>query len=822
VAAALVWLARCLQRHKVRLSLVCLFCFSQCRITVDEPAIVSALVAFLPGMVNSLPTSHFKADPTKWGVTAADDERLAAYKFGDYKSDARLDGEQQLINYMCNFTQSRESGLRDFNIALAVAAAGTGKTRLIDDMLRVSLPASADFTHILRLGFSFNGNASVVCKLQVASRAVREFFCGPAQEGDGHVLKAIGTRLVTFFNSHASNLLNLELEPLCQQLVLRAVEALFAQQQNASIDQCRVVLLIDEVAASQVEEDVYDIVKMFVDGGVVPGESKSRRGAFFTGLKIVSPWTKVTPTGRTIVQIPLGTIDLWADRARVAIAAHAQTLWPGMGAIPDRAWSLLAATGGRPRDIVRVLSHIETKYTQANLATADQRMLLNALVMDADWSELFAQYLLPSMLNVSLYAYQGTILTPFGRAAPMAALLNADLLATTSGDVQGVPAVSFRFAHSIPDGLPDLPPIVNALVASTTVCVLDGSGKDFERVWIGLKFLHLLLQYAVRKTEMVAAQSKRFARIAVKPAAGRLGKPNAVFWPVGDELSKHLVPLPSTDDAIDVFASNDPSQRINALFPCPDERRVHQATYVVDENRHSVSIHRKVSLREPPSLAVWGDLWLPTVAPGNLDALPAGWPAKSVVQWKPGTVVYLSKSKNAAVDSLLLVGEPKGVGENEPHVYLFQFKARAKNVTLGTKTRWADAAPTEDVEEDDEDEDDEDEDDEDEDDEGEECEVAAAAAKAATVHAVVENVWRHLDNLFSNPAMQSHVLRQSGINRMAQVTLCICVLKFGPSVDLKAAGAQMDAPFSVVLFDAENLVNLAGPSFKDTLFFRKL
>jgi hypothetical protein len=46
----------------------------------------------------------------------------------------------------------------------------------------------------------------------------------------------------------------------------------------------------------------------------------------------------------------------------------------------------------------------------------------------------------------------------------------------------------------------------------------------------------------------------------------------------------------------------------------------------------------------------------------------------AVVEWKPGTVVYLSKSNNAAVDSLLLVGDAEdGSKSKEPHVFLFQF-----------------------------------------------------------------------------------------------------------------------------------------------------
>jgi hypothetical protein len=285
------------------------------------------------------------------------------------------------------------------------------------------------------------------------------------------------------------------------------------------------VLLIDEVSYSNNDHAIYDFVKSFVDNGVVSGTNQSRRGAFFTGLSITSPWSKRSPfSGRMIVQIPLGTFDVWDSLARAAILQHAQQFWPTMGAIPERAWSLLAATGGRPRDIILVLNHIKVNYYPTNIGVADQRILLNALLMDVRWHDMFAQYLLPSVLNVKFCAFKENRVSAFGAAASSPALVNVDLLASERRAVYGVPAVSLRFARSIPDGVPNLSLIVNALVAATTFCSLDGSGKDFERVWIGMVLMHLLLQHAMRATVEVdvtrhpreqSEKEKFVARVAV-------------------------------------------------------------------------------------------------------------------------------------------------------------------------------------------------------------------------------------------------------------------------------------------------------------------
>jgi hypothetical protein len=153
-----------------------------------------------------------------------------------------------------------------------------------------------------------------------------------------------------------------------------------------------------------------------------------------------------------------------------------------------------------------------------------------------------------------------------------------------------------------------------------------------------------------------------------------LSTPNHIFWPADSTFHQNTddFPYPSTTPEISVFAADSTTlSRIEALFVSPNPKRVHVAS--------GASIRHKVSLREPPSLAVWHDLWSSIVMPGILDDLPAGWPVAAVVEWRPGTLVYVSKTNN----SLLLKGEAGGSGDNEPHVFLFQFNAL--DVTIDTK-----------------------------------------------------------------------------------------------------------------------------------------
>jgi hypothetical protein len=102
-----------------------------------------------------------------------------AGRFGDYKSPQRLETEAKLREYMSAPSRSRQTGLRDFSIAVTVAAPGTGKTRLLDDALRMPLDTT-HFAHVLRLAITFNGMTGGVFAHPIAARVLREFFCGPA------------------------------------------------------------------------------------------------------------------------------------------------------------------------------------------------------------------------------------------------------------------------------------------------------------------------------------------------------------------------------------------------------------------------------------------------------------------------------------------------------------------------------------------------------------------------------------------------------------------------------------------------------------------
>ena len=78
--------------------------------------------------------------------------------------------------------------------------------------------------------------------------------------------------------------------------------------------------------------------------------------------------------------------------------------------------------------------------------------------------------------------------------------------------------------------------------------------------------------------------------------------------------------------------------RIEALFARPDDHdRVFEAP--------GSTIHRKISLTEKPTLALWKDAWTATVAPGAvIDDMPEGWPMKLDVEWRPSTLVYFANS----------------------------------------------------------------------------------------------------------------------------------------------------------------------------------
>jgi hypothetical protein len=575
----------------------------------------------------------FKRDPMTWGVTRDDDPRMTPRRFGDYKSPQRLATEAKLREYMSAPSRSRQTGLSDFSIAVTVAAPGTGKTRLLDDALRMPLDTT-HFAHVLRLAIAFNGLTGGVFAHPVAARMLCEFFCGPAAVHAEDVLKKIDAQLSRLFPSD-------DVDTVARS-VLDALEALYFQQRGDGA-LGRSVLLIDEISKARLlmankgelcGHSVYRTVMWWVDA------VNGRRGAVFTGLTIESPWADASSAGRPLVRLPLGTFDVWDAAVQRAIEDHARSIGQGFGANRDRMWSLLAATGGRPRDVVLVLDHLQEK-TGGAIATADRLTLLDALyAVPVDTA--FGCYLLPSLLSIEFKSFAGGVPTEFGRHATSPALLNSDQLA---GVDAAAPAVSLRFVDSLPkgdDGRNDLRFAVRALVSALIFDSVDGTGKDFERAWMLLTYTILQLQFLVR----VSAATRS-------------------FWPTLDEPGVNLGgPARPTAPEIDVFADND---RIEALFACPSKRHVFEAP--------GSSIRRKMWLRKLPTLALWKNAWTATVEPGAAKDVPSGWPMKLDVEWRPWTVVYFSDAGNVAIDFMLLVGEAGGTGASEPHVYMFQNRA---------------------------------------------------------------------------------------------------------------------------------------------------
>jgi hypothetical protein len=579
----------------------------------------------------------FKRDPMTWGVTRDDDPRMTPACFGDYKSPQRLATEAKLREYMSAPSESRQTGLRDFSIAVTVAAPGTGKTRLLDDALRIPLDTT-HFAHVLRLAITFNGLTGGVLAHPIAARVLREFFCGPADIVADDVLKKIDAQLSRLFPS--------DYVDTVARSVLDALEALYFQQRGDGT-LGRSVLLIDEISKARLliadkgelcGDSVYRTVVSWVDA------AKGRRGAVLTGLTIMSPWADASSAGRPLVRLPLGTFDVWDAAVQRAIEDHVRSIGQGLGANRDCMWSLLAATGGRPRDIFRVVDLLK-ENADGNIARAGRFALVSTLYAVERPDDIFATYLLPSLLGIKFMSFAGGLQTQFGRHAASSALLNADQLATAD---PAVPAVSLRFVDSLPDdGCNKLRAAVRALVWALTFCELDGS-KVFKRAWVLLTFTILQLQFLVRVS--AAATS---------------------FWPtLGAGVVELGGPARPTAPEIDVFADNN---RIEALFARPDDDRVFEAP--------GSSIRRKMWLRKLPTLALWKNAWTATVKPGTVKETTSDWPVTLDVEWHPWTVVYFSDVVNAAIDFMLLVGEAGGTGDKEPHVYVFkgaEYVAQAK------------------------------------------------------------------------------------------------------------------------------------------------
>jgi hypothetical protein len=703
--------------------------------------------------------THFK-DAKSWGVTQEADPRFAGAEFGTYKSADRLATEKKLREYMREPSEPRATTttgfqMKDFTIVVTVAAPGTGKTRLVDDALRMPLDAKPNeakhFDHFLRLAVTFNSNYSGTYAHPVTARMLLMFFCGTVDAQASIVLDRIDTKLLQLFPNEKAKFV--------AQKVLDALEALYCEQRGCVLERCRTVLLIDEISKAVTlneqglevagQQLVYNAVVHWLDGGLINGTDKSRRGAVFTGLSAVAPWSQVTPSsGRQVEWLPLGTFDLWDDKVRAVVTAQAESNagWPAGRKISDRVWYLLAATGGRPRDVSSMLGRL-----RVILALAPQPgdlVLLNTLFVNRPEVE-FQRYLLPSMLGIPFVAMLNAhTVTQFGRDCVSPALLNADQLSTGKNIVPVVPSVSLGHAAIVEQTDVKLNSEIRALITSTTFCKLDGSGKDFERVWVLLVHTVLRLQHIVRD-------------------------PDSDFWPrlVGDTADLGGLARPK-GKVLNVFADDDSSaSRAQALFGWLEDGRVFKAP-------GSAIHHRRLPLTQAPTLAWWHSAWTRTVKPGAVDDAPADWPVALDVVWRPWTVAYFAKATHQAAEFALMVGHAGGVGDKAPHLYLFQCKALAKNVTQGKPT----------------------------------------TTNAKTMVGIVAKLQARLRLLFSDDFAATHVWRRAGINSAAQVTLCVAAINLSDEIALE----KLNAPFNIVLFDKADFRALGGEAFRDTHFFRSL
>jgi hypothetical protein len=196
--------------------------------------------------------------------------------------------------------------------------------------------------------------------------------------------------------------------------------------------------------------------------------------------------------------------------------------------------------------------------------------------------------------------------------------------------------------------------------------------------------------------------------------------------------------------------------RVNALLRDARPNRIHKKPLTA----------RKImfSPAEPPTLAIWDDLWVANVQAGDTQARRLAY-VDLRRRVAPSTLVFFSKVIHIAIDFMLLVGDALGTGDARPHVYMFQCKGSA----------------------------------------------------SATLESIVCGLDKQLTLLFSDD-FDGHVLRRAGIKNRNQVTLCINALQFGERVD----ATNLSAPFSVVLFDKDDFDALGGAAFKDTRFFQFL
>jgi hypothetical protein len=448
----------------------------------------------------------FKTDEKTWGVTDINSRRMTAYSFGDYKSATRLEAEAKLTAYLCGFSEPRYAGGGDsFAIATAVAAPGTGKTRLLDDTVRGLIAADKsgdvlfDPSDKLLLAITFNGATTRACVHNVASRCVLEFFCCQPVIDDATLIASTDAVKNRGANDEL-DAIDAELSRLVrgpvatvEQAVLDALEALFFNARGSSLG--RSVLLVDEISkADNHQRNVYRNVVEWVDDGAVrvAGRSgfHSRRGAVFTGLSVQTPWAQETASGRSVLRLALGLFDVWDPQMQDAILLDMRK----RPSLPAAFWSLLASAGGRPRYREYCGGGEGSSYRQGQprcpVAIAEQS--------DLGLYVVFRRYLLPSLLNVQFLVHDGTNPTQFGLDVTSRALCNSDLLATTGSNA---PSLSLRFFTCLKGQLQS---VFERLVRATTFCELRGDGKDFENAWVLLLQTHLLLLSGADISALVA------------------------------------------------------------------------------------------------------------------------------------------------------------------------------------------------------------------------------------------------------------------------------------------------------------------------------
>jgi hypothetical protein len=306
-------------------------------------------------------------EESKWGATEETDERLTGKNFGDFKSANRLQTDASLLAYMVEPSPTR-SGMhetkRDFTVAVTLAPPGTGKSRLLDDAVRAPLE-SRYFTHFLRLVVTFNGATGGAYKYPLTSRVVREFFCGPVPS------TAAVRQFLLEIDAMLSSRFEGKEEDVVSGHVLDAIEALFFELRGGKLG--RTILLVDEISkatltgsSTSAESLVYRAVVDWINDAPL-SSAYGRRGVVFTSVAFLEPWSEFSTSGRKLLWLPLGTFDVWNEVVQSVIAGEAISL--GLlgdnNVVDQRVWSLLAATGGRPRDIGAVLVALQASPCRA-------------------------------------------------------------------------------------------------------------------------------------------------------------------------------------------------------------------------------------------------------------------------------------------------------------------------------------------------------------------------------------------------------------------------------------------------------------------------